>query len=71
MEVRQRNESVLYAKAEAIKSMIFKLHGQNRSVVLVIPPHGEDRVELLNHWEEIVLDTLREIPFPRLKGEMI
>ena len=33
----------------------------------MIPPHGEDRIELHHHWEEIILSTLKDVKFPKIR----
>jgi hypothetical protein len=33
----------------------------------MIPPHGEERMEVLQHWEDILLYTLRDIVFPKIR----
>jgi hypothetical protein len=33
----------------------------------MIPPHGADRMEVLQHWEEVLLSTLRDIVFPKIR----
>merc|ERR1719435_429875 len=33
----------------------------------MVPPHGEERIELHHHWEEVLLATLKELRFPRLR----
>ena len=58
-EVRRRNEPKLVAKANILRDLVMKLNNQNKSVVVMIPPHGEDRIELHHHWEEIILSTLK------------
>ena len=57
----------LAAKAGLLRDPVVRLNSQNKSVVVMIPPHSEDRIELHHHWEEIVLDTLKEVRFPRLR----
>ena len=66
-EVRRRNEAKLVAKAELLRDLVMKLNNQNKSVVVMIPPHGEERIELHHHWEEIVLNTLKDIKFPKIR----
>ena len=66
-EVRRRNEAKLVAKAELLRDLVIKLNNQNKSVVVMIPPHGEERIELHHHWEEIVLNTLKDIKFPKIR----
>ena len=44
-----------------------RLNSQNKSVVVMIPPHGEDTIELHHHWEEIILATLKDIKFPKIR----
>ena len=34
---------------------------------VMIPPHGEDRIELHHHWEEIILSTLKDVKFPKIR----
>ena len=38
---------------------VSKLISQGKSVVVMVPPHGEERIELHHHWEEVLLATLR------------
>merc|ERR1719445_1222004 len=66
-EVRRRNEPKLVAKANILRDLVMKLNNQNKSVVVMIPPHGEDRIELHHHWEEIILSTLKDIKFPKIR----
>ena len=33
----------------------------------MIPPHGEERIEVHAHWEEILLNKLKDIRFPNIK----
>ena len=33
----------------------------------MIPPHGAERMEVLQHWEEVLLNTLKEIVFPKIR----
>ena len=58
-EVRRRNEPKLVSKAALLRDLVMKLISQNKSVVVMIPPHGEERIELHSHWEEILLRTLK------------
>merc|ERR1712013_233962 len=66
-EVRRRNEPKLLSKATLLRDLVSKLIAQNKSVVIMIPPHGEERIELHHHWEEILLATLKDIRFPKLR----
>jgi len=66
-EVRRRNEPKLVAKANLLRDLVSKLISQNKSVVIMIPPHGEERIELHHHWEEILLASLKDIRFPKLR----
>jgi len=66
-EVRRRNEPKLLSKATLLRDLVTKLIAQNKSVVIMIPPHGEERIELHHHWEEILLATLKDIRFPKLR----
>jgi len=66
-EVRRRNEPKLVSKASVLRNVVIQLIEQNKSVVVMIPPHGEERIELHHHWEEVLLVTLKEVPFPRLR----
>jgi hypothetical protein len=36
-------------------------------VIVMIPPHGEERMEVLQHWEDILLYALRDIVFPKIR----
>merc|ERR1719369_962697 len=66
-EVRRRNEPKLLSKATLLRDLVSKLIAQSKSVVIMIPPHGEERIELHHHWEEILLSTLKDIRFPKLR----
>ena len=66
-EVRRRNEPKLQAKANILRDLVSKLISQGKSVVVMVPPHGEERIELHHHWEEVLLATLRDIRFPKLR----
>merc|ERR1719232_350049 len=66
-EVRRRNEPKMMAKAGLLRDLVMRLNSQNKSVVVMIPPHGEDRIELHHHWEEIILATLKDIKFPKIR----
>ena len=66
-EVRRRNESKLAAKTGLLCVLVMRLNGQNKSVVVMITPHGEDTIELHHHWEEIILATLKDIKFPKIR----
>ena len=57
----------LAAKAGLLRDLVMRLNSQNKSVVVMIPPHGEDTIELHHHWEEIILATLKDIKFPRIR----
>jgi len=66
-EVRRRNEPKLNQKARILKEMVLNLIRQNKQVIVMIPPHGEARMELFQHWEDILLQKLRDIRFPSIK----
>ena len=66
-EVRRRNEPKLQAKANILRDLVSKLISQGKSVVVMVPPHGEERIELHHHWEEVLLATLRDVRFPKLR----
>ena len=57
----------LAAKAGLLRDLVMRLNSQNKSVVVMILPHGEDTIELHHHWEEIILATLKDIKFPRIR----
>ena len=61
--MRRRNEPKLVAKAGLLCDLVMRLNSQNRSVVVMITPHGENTIELHHHWEEIILATLKDIKF--------
>ena len=62
-EVRRRNEPKLVATAGLLYDLVMRLNSQNKSVVVMITPHGENTIELHHHWEEIILATLKDIKF--------
>ena len=35
------------------RDLVTKLIGQGKSVVVMVPPHGEERIKLHHHWEEV------------------
>merc|ERR1711915_597696 len=51
-EVRRRNEPKLVAKANILRDLVSKLISQNKSVVIMIPPHGEKRTEAARRFEK-------------------
>jgi hypothetical protein len=57
----------LVAKAGLLCDLVMRLNSQNRSVVVMITPHGENTIELHHHWEEIILATLKDIKFPNIR----
>ena len=57
----------LAVKAGLLRDPVVRLNSQNKSVVVMIPPHGEDTIELHHHWEEIILATLKDIKFPKIR----
>ena len=48
----------LAAKAGLLRDLVMRLNSQNKSVVVMITPHGEDTIELHHHWEEIILASV-------------
>ena len=48
-EMKRRNEPKLAAKAGLLRDLVMRLKSQNKSVVVTIPPHGEDTIELHHH----------------------
>ena len=52
---------------EELRDLVMRLNSQNKSVVVMITPHGEDTIELHHHWEEIILATLKDIKFPKIR----
>jgi len=66
-EVRRRNGPKLNQKARILKEMVLNLIRQNKQVIVLIPPHGEERVEVHAHWEEVLLAKLKDIRFPSIR----
>ena len=66
-EMKRRNEPKLAAKAGLLRDLVMRLKSQNKSVVVMITPHSEDTIELHHHWEEIILATLKDIKFPKIR----
>jgi len=66
-EVRRRNGPKLNQKARILKELVLNLIRQNKQVIVLIPPHGEERVEVHTHWEEVLLAKLKEIRFPSIR----
>ena len=56
-EVRKANQPPLLRKAEALRDMVAYLLDQKKTVVLLLPPIGEQRVEVAQHWCELVLEA--------------
>ena len=54
-------------EAGLLRDLVMRLNSQNKSVVVMIPPHFEDTIELQHHWEEIILATLKDIKFPKIR----
>ena len=66
-EVKRRNEPKLATKAGLLRDLVMRLNSQNKSVVM-IPPHSEDTIEVHHHhWERIILATLKDIKFPKIR----
>jgi len=66
-EVRRRNGPKLNQKARILKELVLNLIRQNKQVIVLIPPHGEERVEVHAHWEEVLLSKLKDIRFPSIR----
>merc|ERR550519_213482 len=66
-EVRRRNEPRLISKAYLLREIVLQLISLNKSVVVMIAPHGEERIELHHHWEEVLLNTFRDLTFPKFR----
>jgi len=66
-EVRRRNEPRLNQKARVLRDLVLNLIRQNKQVLVMIPPHGEERMEVHAHWEEILLNKLKDIRFPSIR----
>eukprot|EP00096_Caligus_rogercresseyi_P002279 TRINITY_DN14363_c0_g1_i1.p1 TRINITY_DN14363_c0_g1~~TRINITY_DN14363_c0_g1_i1.p1 ORF type:complete len:361 (+),score=68.95 TRINITY_DN14363_c0_g1_i1:165-1085(+) len=66
--VRKHNLPILLKKASTLKSLIQKLLSISPSVILIFPPRGYDeRIEIHHQWEELAKETLKTIPYPKLK----
>ena len=57
-DVRKNNSTYLTPKAMALREMAAYLLGQKKTVVLLLPPIGEDRIEISQQWVEILLATV-------------
>ena len=68
-EVKQANKSELKKKATHIKALIEALMGKNmeRKVVYIVPATSLQRKEVFQHFEEIIAETLKDLPFPNFK----
>jgi len=66
-EVMKRNEPKLKRKASLLRELVLNLVRQNKQVIVMIPPHGEERVEVHKAWEDIVLSYLKDIRFPSIR----
>ena len=56
-DVRKNNATFLTPKAAALREMAAYLLNQKKTVVLLLPPIGEDRIEISQQWVEILLAT--------------
>ncbi len=43
------------------------LNGPFKTVLLLLPPHPKEKVEIFQHWQEILLDRLDKLE-GQLKG---
>ena len=68
-EVKEANESKLKERATHIKALIQALMGKNmeKKVVYIIPTTCIERKEVFEHFEEIITETLKDLPFPNFK----
>ena len=68
-EVKQANKSELKKKATHIKALIEALMGKKmeKKVVYIIPATCVQRKEVFEHFEEIITETLKDLPFPNFK----
>jgi len=66
-EVKRRNEPKLQHKARVLRELVLNLIRQNKQVLVMIPPHGETRMEVHSHWEEILINKLKDIRFPNIR----
>ena len=61
-EVRRKNAGVLKPKAVALAAMCQYLISQRKTVLLLMPPYGSDRVEVHKQWEELVAQETATLP---------
>jgi len=60
-EVRRANEEPLRAKARTLLAMLSYLAKQGKQVMLLLPPCGEEGLEISQHWEDIVLEEMGDL----------
>ena len=60
-EVRISNEKILKEKSSAVNELIQCLLNQNKTVVFLLPPIGEERLEVFKHWEELIIKETSSI----------
>ncbi len=52
---------VIYSDYLSTRYLDENLRGPFKVVMLLLPPHCQDRVEVFQHWEEIVLKETKEM----------
>ena len=65
--VRRTNKGVLQTLLIPLKTMIARLNAQSKRVILVLPPLQKYKIEVFQHWEEILLEEMAPLVGPNLQ----
>ena len=65
--IRKKNAGFLKEKAGQLVRMAQYLISQNMTVGFLLPPYGEDRLEVFQHWEEVVKEEMAGLPANKVR----
>ena len=65
--VRKHNLPTLQFMAKSIRDMIQKLLAMDKCVLLLIPLYGKQRREVFDQWQNVLQDTMDDLPFPSFR----
>jgi len=60
-DVRKANADHLHKEAASLVAMLRYLSNLGKQVMLLLPPYGEDAIEVFNHWEDIILEETQDL----------
>ena len=66
-EVRKKNGVILNFMADVLFRMTSHLLSQDKVVILLLPPHGQEKIEVFKQWEDIVLERAKRVTNHKFK----